>query len=420
MKNMKRLDELMREKIDQFEFSYDPQTWARLQQDLPKPPVYSTLAFKIAALLFTAAVLTFGGWYLVSLQHPDQTVAENLKNNPSDKTVIVQNNINPQSANIAPVKENLNQTIPESPVKHNNINQTNKTIDHNQNYNPVTVTDPLNHSTSPNQVLNSTNGKSKLPEAAFTADNTEGCGQLRVKFTPLEKADSIIYSWDFGDGQFSTRMSPVHIYRQPGVYTVFLSVKYYHSEEIIHNVVQDLIVIKESPVADFTWQINEEGGYEFKDMSEGASKVKWFLGSSTIAIDENPVHQFQCSGKYKFSLVAISANGCADTAFKSVDVKKNFDLQYPNAFTPFSGDENSTFGPGILDMNGYSYTMVIINNLGQIIFETTDINKRWDGKNKLTGQMAEFGTYIFKTEVKDKCGSVLERKTGHVTMLNNN
>lgn len=66
------------------------------------------------------------------------------------------------------------------------------------------------------------------PTADFTADPTHGVRPLSVMFTdcttttPPDDA-SLLYSWDFGDGQFGNASSPVHVYEAAGAYTVTMS-----------------------------------------------------------------------------------------------------------------------------------------------------------------------------------------------------
>ena len=58
------------------------------------------------------------------------------------------------------------------------------------------------------------------PVANFTANNTSGCGPLRVTFTDQSAGAPDSWSWDFGNGQLSILQNPTITYSQPGTYTV--------------------------------------------------------------------------------------------------------------------------------------------------------------------------------------------------------
>lgn len=65
------------------------------------------------------------------------------------------------------------------------------------------------------------------PVANFSADNVLGLAPLDVQFTntsDLGGAAAATYLWDFGDGDTSVEVSPLHTYTTPGFYTVALSV----------------------------------------------------------------------------------------------------------------------------------------------------------------------------------------------------
>ena len=67
-------------------------------------------------------------------------------------------------------------------------------------------------------------------------------------------------------------------------------------------------------------------------------------------------------------------------------------ISVPGAFTPNHDGLNDYLYP----LNAYKVTNLlfrIYNRLGQLVFETQDWNKRWDGSFK--GQGADPGTYVW-------------------------
>lgn len=60
------------------------------------------------------------------------------------------------------------------------------------------------------------------PSIDFVVSTVEGPEPLVVEFTPVSEKSIASCSWTFGDGETSDRISPVHVYRAPGAYTVRL------------------------------------------------------------------------------------------------------------------------------------------------------------------------------------------------------
>ncbi|MGQ9732078.1 MAG: DUF5060 domain-containing protein [Candidatus Zipacnadales bacterium] len=64
-------------------------------------------------------------------------------------------------------------------------------------------------------------GERRRPQALALAEPTEGIAPLRVAFTGPENARCV---WDFGDGTDGGGAQPLHVFDQPGLYTVRLTV----------------------------------------------------------------------------------------------------------------------------------------------------------------------------------------------------
>ena len=62
------------------------------------------------------------------------------------------------------------------------------------------------------------------PVAAFFCDKTWGRVPLDLVFTNESTGIDPVYAWDFGDGAFSTRISPIHTFATPGRHVVTLTV----------------------------------------------------------------------------------------------------------------------------------------------------------------------------------------------------
>jgi PKD repeat protein len=61
------------------------------------------------------------------------------------------------------------------------------------------------------------------PVADFVAGPLTGSAPLTVQFTDQSTGSPNAWSWDFGDGLFSSQRNPSHTYQSPGSYTVRLT-----------------------------------------------------------------------------------------------------------------------------------------------------------------------------------------------------
>jgi len=62
-----------------------------------------------------------------------------------------------------------------------------------------------------------------IPVAAFSADVTSGQSPLTVQFEDRSTGQPTSWLWKFGDGGSSTVQNPVHVFADPGVYSVQLT-----------------------------------------------------------------------------------------------------------------------------------------------------------------------------------------------------
>ncbi len=113
-----------------------------------------------------------------------------------------------------------------------------------------------------------------------------------------------------------------------------------------------------------------------------------------------------------YFLTVTDVNGCtnADTVF--INVNTDFGLYIPNAFTPSEGTMNLVFaakGFGIKTLE-----MTIYNRWGEKLFETTELDKGWDGT--VNGNPAESGVYVYSITAKPFKGDTIKR-IGHVTLI---
>jgi len=262
-----------------------------------------------------------------------------------------------------------------------------------------------------------------MPLAAFEAGQWSGCVPFTVTFSNTsEYAES--YSWNFGDGGMSEKKEPTYIFDEPGEYAVTLIAEGSHGKDVVtHNV-----TVFGRPKASF--EIYPEDVYipdepvNFHNYSQNAERYRWDFGDGEISEAAEPVHYYKTTGNYNIRLIAWSAEGCVDSltitnAFESTACN----IQFPNAFRPNPhGPSNGYYTDGRTTNEVFhpvckgvvEYQLRIYNRMGQLVFESNDVNIGWDGY--VNDKLARPDVYIWKARGRFSNGQEFV-KFGNVTLV---
>lgn len=179
--------------------------------------------------------------------------------------------------------------------------------------------------------------KVKDPVANFSASPTVSCPGKPILFLNSSSGSPLSYYWDFGDGTFSTAVTPTHVYTTTGVFTVKL-VAFDAAAGCGDTMVRtNYITITAKPVAAFTvsdtFKICPPLPVVFTNNSTGAQSYLWQFGDNSSSTIANPSHVYN-SGIFDIQLIATNQAGCKDTATGRVRV-----LGYAGLikYTPLTG-----------------------------------------------------------------------------------
>lgn len=223
------------------------------------------------------------------------------------------------------------------------------------------------------------------------------------------------YAWNFGDGQSSTAAAPQHVYGAAGTYVITLIAANPLSCNGADTFVRT-VTFKNKPLADYSYMPNPPVPNEpiqFTNQSSGATRYQWdfgYGGQRSTAV--NPSHLYPATGRYNVCLVAYNDEGCTDTICKAVDAAIDRIADVPNAFSP-NGDGSND----ILFVHGEAiqqFSFKLFNRWGHLVFETTTIEKGWDGI--FNGQPAPTEGYAYLLDVTFTDGVTLTKK-GNITLL---
>lgn len=162
------------------------------------------------------------------------------------------------------------------------------------------------------------------PIAAFTQNVASGNAPLVVNFFNQSTGDISSYNWAFGDGGFATEQNPIHIFNNPGVYNVTLTVTGPGGSS---NVSRQISVQSVSaPVAGFT-QDQTSGppplNVQFTNQSTGnISQYLWNFGDGSTSSEVSPAHQFTMVGTYNI-ILTVTGPGGSSSATRQITVVDN-------------------------------------------------------------------------------------------------
>ncbi|MFH1319204.1 MAG: PKD domain-containing protein [Bacteroidota bacterium] len=167
-----------------------------------------------------------------------------------------------------------------------------------------------------------------VPKPIFTVIPAIGCSvPHEVTFTDASLGADTWY-WDFGDGNTSTDINPVHIYMNPGVYTVKLIVTNTNGCEdstssyvLIPELNPGFTADDTSECFSLTVNFTDNSTFNFTPMIVG---WYWDFGDSTSFNGHYPpAHTYSDTGKYDIMLVITDLYGCKDTLIKEEYVAVN-------------------------------------------------------------------------------------------------
>ena len=256
------------------------------------------------------------------------------------------------------------------------------------------------------------------PQPLLQADLVEGCEPLPVSFMDLSTSQdgSIVnWNWDFGNGDTSTLQQPGTIYEEDGLYDVRLNVV--SSYGCINDTMySSYILVHPLPIAAFRYDPSEPSVFVplvyFYDQSALATTWHWNFGDTTYSSDQDPTHKYMNPGIYTVQLIVESEFGCLDTAWDVIDIKKDYAIWIPSAFTPNGDGYNETFN--VKGFGFSQFTMQIFNRWGALIFTSNEVIKGWDGTYQ--GEEAQQDVYVYKVDIKDDLGNP-HTYTGRVSIV---
>jgi|GEM_PF-2791671 len=150
----------------------------------------------------------------------------------------------------------------------------------------------------------------------------------------------------------------------------------------------------------------------FHNNSVGCVSYYWDFGDESGSTEVNPVHQYTKSGEYIVCLTGWNDDSCSDVVCKRINAEVINTIDVPTAFTPNNDGTNDVLyvkGAGVKE-----FLFRIYNRWGQMIFESSDFSKGWDGTYK--GAKQDMETFAFTLHATFQDGTTAD-KQGNITIM---
>jgi gliding motility-associated-like protein len=258
------------------------------------------------------------------------------------------------------------------------------------------------------------------PEPTFSMSSSESCySPAEVQFINTTESISPIeyYFWNFGlDSPAGSASQTTATFTEVGCYDATLTLVYANGCTN-STTISEAFCLYPTPNAKFEiFTSNPQTGFPIvvNNSSENATEFNWTYENEQSNFT-NPEIIFNEHGAQEITLIATNEFGCSDTTSHLITVENVVLLYVPTAFTPNGDADNNTFSPIIgAGVKLETYRLYIFSRWGEIVYETSDIEAGWDGKNKNID--CPDGTYIWKIEFKAS-NSINEQHSGHVSLI---
>ncbi|HET6993191.1 MAG TPA: PKD domain-containing protein, partial [Bacteroidia bacterium] len=260
------------------------------------------------------------------------------------------------------------------------------------------------------------------PAINFTGDILSGCVPLCVDFTGQSNPGIANATWNFGDNSTGTGPLASHCYYNNGNYDITLHVTDVNG--CIDSLTQaSYIHAYPNPIAGFNiLSANPatllEPTVVIDDISTGGDTCYWDFGDGhtlTVVGCGDVSNAYADTGAYHVTEIVVNQFGCADTIAYDVYVIPYTTLYVPNSFTPNGNGVNDVF----MAVGEYvdDFHMMVFDRWGNMIFESNDQDKGWDGKANGGKFLAQEDTYVWVITYVEQYDQRRHKIIGHVNLI---
>lgn len=402
----KKFENIIKQKVDESEFAFDPSDWKALEKQLPpqsSPWYKSTFTKGLAAIFFVASISLIYLSQSDDSTHKQELVNKEQQSIPESKKEENENQLMLESESKTSKKEST--TIVSKPESSEKDNLTRK-ISSNSN-----LEQEINLDEKPKDEF----GQNDMTIEINGLDTISTLNQENFKLSIKSggyfcKGESINFSSNF-DGE--------HVWSLNG--TLQKSTSNELEIELSHFQTYSIQLEAGDLKWDTTFEINAlptpldftyldsddpymDEAAELKSSLEGDGMFKWNISEIEGEISGNPINvDFGQEGIFDVELTYIDHNGCEYNINKPVAIKTDFDPLAPNRYTPDGNGLNETFMPkGFENVEYESFKFYIFNSQGQLVYTSISPDQPWNGRVNNTGEKLIGEYFVWKVVLQNK------------------
>lgn len=415
-------ERFVNESLSGEEVAYNPSDWNNLTSRLdkvPTKPFYKTNWFLggAASIIIGAGLFVYNTSINKTVDKEDSTGISQIeiveKVNKKEKTTISKEIVPLVNENFENeiIKDNSSETISKEEIVEE------KTTNNLPQSETSTVSSITNNKENSTPLYPSVEARIETPTAKFKViGNTSGCKGLTVQFETL-KQNNVDYLWSFGDGTYSSLLAPTHVFNNSGKFEVELIVQSTLDKGVLSKSKgEEIITVYNDPHLEILSEKYLEKGcpmVKYSFAGDEVVDVYWNLGNGSSSKEKEVETRYKKRGTYNVALKATNLEGCSTLLKKNIFIDNDYNLLAPSAFTPDGDGLNDVFIPEALKLMNNQFTMIIQSRTEGIVFETSSINRAWDGTNQKTGLECSEKNYIWVVNLINDKGEK-EQYTGAV------
>ncbi len=264
------------------------------------------------------------------------------------------------------------------------------------------------------------------PTLNYGDTTVRGCDPLTVRLSN-NTPSNYTYNWQFGDGSTSKQANPIYTYKTPGTYLIKYNVISNKGCESVYGGTFR-VKVDPTPVSEINASARvvniETPVISFSSSYDDAIQWYWNYGFGPLdSLNTEATITYPDTGRYNVSLRKINQFGCESTDYETIYIEPNYEIKIPNVFTPIiGGSGGSDYDPNNPDNTVFfpfveyatNYRLRVFNRWGELLFETMEQSKGWDGY--YLGQLCQSDVYVYRLDVTFVNGQTAT-KVGDVTLL---